>query len=54
MRITELTNAPTWLKQATVENENVEIVHGIVIWYSGIWYGGIWNGGAWKGGDWKG
>ena len=54
MKISELTNAPQWLKDAIVENEDVEIVNNYVIWKDGMWEGGVWEGGMWKGGMWEG
>ncbi len=53
MRISELKDAPKWLLRATVENEDVEIVNGRVIWKSGIWIDGIWHYGVWKNGIWR-
>lgn len=31
-KISELTDAPAWLKSARVENEDVEIINGRAIW----------------------
>ena len=54
MKIKELENAPDWLKRAIVQDEDVEIVDGGVVWERGVWKGGIWEGGVWKGGVWEG
>ena len=53
MKISELTNAPQWLKDAIVENEDVEIVNNYVIWKNGMWKCGVWKSGVWEGGTWK-
>jgi hypothetical protein len=54
MKITELKNAPEWLKNAVVENENVEIdIYGNIIWKSGIWKSGTWESGTWVSGTWE-
>lgn len=54
MKVAELTNAPAWLKLATVIDEDVEInEHGIVTWnsgqFKGVWYGGDWKSGRFWG-----
>jgi hypothetical protein len=55
MKISELTNAPDWLKAAVVENEDVAInTYGRVTWRGGNWLGGDWYGGDWLGGTWRG
>ena len=54
MKISELENAPQWLKEAKVQNEDVEIINNIVVWEYGIWEGGIWEYGIWEGGIWEG
>ena len=55
MKIKDLTNAPAWLMNAIVSDENVEIDRfGRVIWYGGDWHGGVWYGGDWRGGYWLG
>ena len=53
MKISELTNAPQWLKDAIVENEDVEIVNNYVIWKDGTWKSGVWKSGRWEGGVWE-
>lgn len=53
MRISQLTNAPAWLKKATVENEDVEIIGEVVHWKSGTWKGGEWQEGRWHSGRWE-
>jgi len=40
MKRSELKACPYWLREATVENENVEISDGRVIWHGGDWRGG--------------
>lgn len=52
MRVSELKNAPQWLLEARVENEDVDIVNGRVVWYYGEWCGGVWRGGVWYDGVW--
>ncbi len=42
-----------WLTKARVQNEDVVIDDGVVIWYGGTWYNGIWKGGIWKRGTWE-
>jgi len=54
MRIKDLKDAPLWLKNAGVVDEDVETVNGVVIWKDGIWKDGIWEGGVWKDGIWEG
>ena len=54
MRISELKDAPAWLKAARTENENVEIANGRVLWHDGVWHDGVWHGGVWRGGVWHG
>ena len=55
MKIKDLPNAPEWLKNASVLNEDVSISkYGNVIWHGGDWLGGDWRGGVWHGGDWHG
>jgi hypothetical protein len=55
MKIKDLTNAPQWLKDAVVTNEDVEIdEYGRVVWRDGVWRGGVWCGGVWCGGVWCG
>jgi hypothetical protein len=54
MRISELANAPEWLRKADVYGENVEIVDEVVIWMGGVWMDSDWMGGVWRGGDWMG
>jgi len=52
MKIKELTNAPQWLIDAVVENEDVTIDEdGRVQWYSGKWLSGDFRGGNFCGGD---
>jgi len=53
MKISELKNAPQWLKDANVENEDVEIINGVVVWNDGTWKSGIWENGVWKYGVWN-
>lgn len=50
MRVSELQNAPEWLKKACVANEDVEIRHNIVVWKSGDWKYGVWEHGVWESG----
>ena len=50
MKRSELKECPEWLRDAIVENENVEIVSGRVIWHNGVWHNGDWRGGDWLGG----
>ncbi len=52
MRISELPNAPTWLKEAKTFNADVNIVDGVVIWLDGTWLDGSWHGGIWRDGTW--
>ena len=55
MKITDLANAPQWLRDAKTENEDVEINQfGHIDWHSGVWHSGDWHGGTWRGGDWRG
>ena len=54
MKISELENAPDWLKEAKTVDEDVEIVGGRVIWRDGEWQDGVWQGGLWRGGVWRG
>ena len=53
--IIKLKECPSWLKSKSikVENENIEIIDGIVTWEDGIWKGGIWEYGIWKDGIWE-
>ena len=53
MKIKELENAPDWLKRAIVQDEDVEIVDGGVVWERGVWEGGTWKGGVWEDGIWE-
>lgn len=54
MKVSELVNAPQWLREAGVEDEDVEIISGIgVVWHSGTWKCGSWGGGVWKDGIWE-
>ena len=46
MKIVELSNAPRWLTAAHVENEDVVIEDGCVIWRSGTWRDGTWRDGT--------
>ena len=52
MKIKDLVDAPQWLKDAIVENEDVDIIDGIVIWRNGIWCNGTWRNGTWCNGIW--
>jgi hypothetical protein len=54
VKISELKNAPDWLRDARVENENVDVVDGRVIWRGGVWRDGVWRDGFWRGGVWRG
>lgn len=55
MRIKELTNAPQWLLDAIVRNEDVTIdADGRVQWHSGDFLGGDFLGGDFRGGDFLG
>jgi hypothetical protein len=55
MRIKELTNAPQWLLDAVVQEEDVTIdAHGRVQWHSGNFLGGNFWGGNFLGGDFRG
>ena len=54
MKISELENAPQWLLDANVKNEDVYMVGDLVTWRGGIWLGGTWLGGTWEGGIWHG
>jgi hypothetical protein len=54
MKISELPNAPAWLRAASTSGEDVEMQGGVVIWLSGTWYGGEWYGGVWRSGEWLG
>jgi len=52
MKISELKNAPQWLKDAKVVDEDVEIIDDVVVWYGGVWQSGVWYGGEWQSGVW--
>jgi len=55
MRINELTNAPQWLIDAVVRDEDVTIdEYGHVQWHSGEWIRGNFWGGDFRGGDFRG
>jgi len=55
MKITELPNAPEWLKNADTCGANVEWSDsGRLIWLGGKFRGGEFCGGAWHGGEWYG
>jgi hypothetical protein len=55
MRINELTNAPQWLLDAVVRDEDVTIdAHGRVQWHSGNFLGGDFLGGNFLGGNFRG
>jgi len=55
MRIKELTNAPQWLLDAVVQEEDVTIdAHGRVQWHSGNFLGGDFRGGNFWGGNFRG
>ena len=55
MKVKELTNAPQWLIDAIVEDEDVVISEsGRVTWCDGVWRGGEWCGGEWRSGVWRG
>jgi hypothetical protein len=55
MKIKELTNAPQWLLDAVVRDEDVEIdKYGRVIWHRGSWDSGDFWGGDFRGGDFRG
>lgn len=59
MKISELENAPVWLKEAKTVDEDVSIENNIVIWrggvwLDGVWYGGVWRSGMWLDGEWRG
>jgi len=54
MKIKDLTDAPDWLREAKVSNEEVSVVDGKVIWHSGVWHGGEWRDGVWHDGIWLG
>jgi len=41
MKISELTDAPAWLKDANTEDADVEIRDGIVTWHNGVWRGTV-------------
>jgi hypothetical protein len=53
MKISELANAPKWLKDAKTEREDVDIIGGVVVWHYGVWLGGTWHDGVWHGGTWR-
>ena len=53
MKIKDLKNAPEWLREAKVRNEDVEIIDDVVIWKDGIWEDGIWKDGIWERGIWE-
>jgi hypothetical protein len=52
MKISELENAPEWLKRAEVINEDVVMDGEHVVWLNGEWIDGIWEGGTWEDGIW--
>ena len=49
-------NCPEWLKSKSisVQDEDVDIVNGIIVWKRGTWECGIWKGGTWECGIWEG
>jgi hypothetical protein len=52
MKIKDLVDAPQWLKNAVVEDEDVEIINGVVVWRNGTWCNGTWRDGTWYNGIW--
>jgi hypothetical protein len=54
MKVKDLENPPQWLLDAWVDNEDVEIIDGVVVWRSGTWCDGTWHGGTWCDGTWNG
>lgn len=52
MKISEIDDAPQWLKNAVVRDEDVSYRDGVVIWHSGTWVGGTWLSGNWHDGTW--
>jgi hypothetical protein len=54
MKISELPNAPDWLKEAKTENADVDWKCGYIVWHGGVWRDGVWHGGVWHGGVWRG
>ena len=54
MKISELPNAPDWLKSAQTDNADVDWQCGYIVWNSGDFLGGDFRGGNWLGGSWYG
>jgi hypothetical protein len=53
--ISELTDAPQWLKDARTADARVGIdTYGRVVWHTGVWLDGEWHRGYWRGGVWHG
>ena len=48
----ELQGCPQWLLDADTENEDVEIIDGVLHWLGGVWHGGVWRDGMWHDGVW--
>lgn len=48
-----LTTPYYWLLECELENVEIEIDNGILIWVSGIMYWGDWKWGVWKSGDFR-
>lgn len=54
MKISELPNAPDWLKNAWTENADVVMDGKLVVWRGGYFRGGEFLGGYFRGGDFRG